>query len=353
MFKATQLEIKKAINSMNYITRKTSIPVLKNVVLKTQHNVITLESTNLESFIIYEISGTITQCNKGVMVDGATFRKLILNAASKHITVELIEGDSPMISINGIRIPVVTNIDDFPAHDADMTELTFVHIDNFISATRSVWPYGTDSKSPYCKVVQFHTEGNRLTITSTDNVAVMQAMFEIGENTLSSKFNVSKAEMVFLHKIMTSSWACVAETTKYCVIATDKFTYVTRLIDCIFPELNGALSLDGYREQYLSSGITSTVSELLPLCNKGEGLLFHFGDDAITIEYEDNQREFKTVCGLGVSILLDGKLFNEIISKFKCTDVLIALKDSTHLMNFRHDHLRAYLMPMKMNEADS
>ncbi len=198
-FSCTQLDLEEALNIVNKaITPNTTLPILNNILLKTEENKLYLFSTNLEIAIQYFIFADIK--SQGAITLPA---KLITNYISllKNENIEVSTTDGGTVCINSsssqTKIKGI-NAEEFPAIPKIPRENTFKVSakDLDLAILQTVFSAATNTSRPALSGVLFKVDKDNLTIVATDSYRLAEKSIRLKEKTDTSLSSIIPARTV-------------------------------------------------------------------------------------------------------------------------------------------------------------
>ncbi|MCL2445116.1 DNA polymerase III subunit beta [Candidatus Saccharibacteria bacterium] len=177
----TQNKLSKALSIASRIaTPKAGLPILNNILLRTDKSSLTISSTNLEVAIIESIPAEISKPGS-ITIPAKLLAEFINNLPNKPITLEVIKGNLKITSdqykstINGI------DSDDFPELpilDEEKVVSFIIPTDEFKEAiTQTIVTGSNDTTRPALIGVYFNTFENDLFIAATDGYRLAERKF--------------------------------------------------------------------------------------------------------------------------------------------------------------------------------
>ena len=178
---ATQENLNKALSIVSRILPpRPSLPILNNLLLKTEAAQLSIIATNLELALVYTIGAKIEKEGK-ISVPGRLITELI--SSLDKDTIQLISSENNLIIkttnldslLNGV------NTEDFPVIPKIKSELT-INIDSQSlknSLTEVIVAAAIDEARPVLNGVLFDFNDNNLTLAATDSYRLAQASLKI------------------------------------------------------------------------------------------------------------------------------------------------------------------------------
>jgi len=172
---------KKALNSCEKITRKVlTLPVLQNVLLKAENNLLELTTTNLETTIIWRILAKIEKI--GQVVVPATFLANFVSLVPNE-KIELHSDNESLILISQNQKTKIQgqNSDDFPiVPKMEKNNQWIVRANLFCEGLQQVVDLPANSQiRPEISGVYFCSNKNKLKIAATDSFRLAEKTIDI------------------------------------------------------------------------------------------------------------------------------------------------------------------------------
>jgi len=182
-----QEKLSKALNIASRIaTPKTGLPILNNILFRTDESNLTISSTNLEVAFMEYIPAKITKPGS-ITIPAKLLTEFINNLPSGPVTLESINGHLKISTgqykstINGI------NSDDFPelpVLDEKKATTFTINVDEFKEAvTQTIITGSNDTTRPALTGVYFNTFENYIYLAATDG-------YRLSERKLSEKTDI-------------------------------------------------------------------------------------------------------------------------------------------------------------------
>jgi len=166
----TQENLSKALNIVSRVASShTSLPILNNILIKTENNQLILSTTNLEIAITESINAKIDQ--DGIFTIPAKLMSDFISQLPKNnINLELKDNKLKITSGNYKSIINTTIADEFPNIPAVKPDIQLkLNKELFRSAASQIIPVAsTDTSRPILTGAYLHTYNNNLYITATD-----------------------------------------------------------------------------------------------------------------------------------------------------------------------------------------
>ncbi len=230
--------IKKAQKST---PKKSSLKILSNVKLSTNNNKITLISTDLETTVIYDLSGDILEPGEILL----SLETLKLIAKLKN-TYELTINNNSIIAGNKTLKYVSWDSEEFPQIQDDCNKQAFtITQQELIKAFSINYACGTEESRPIFTGVNINK--NKFVATNTYRLAWNETSIE---NTMEQGVIITNSAV----KLLSGTLLDKKSNSQVIVSYNDKYQYlklefegikvITRLIDGQFPNFNQVIPKD-------------------------------------------------------------------------------------------------------------
>lgn len=234
----TQQNLAKALNSVARVaTSRNTLPILANVLLKTNNNRLSLSATNLDIAITHTVGSKIEK--DGALTVPARLMqdfvnnlpdsvlKLVDNEAKLEISTEKYQS-----TINGIAaedFPVMPEIKGGSKWKTTAGELKHV-------LQKVAFAASADDARPVLTGVYFHTEGGKLTVAATDSYRL--AEYKVGAAKSDINFLLPHSAANDLLRILTdeTQTLTITHNEQQASFATEDVTLVARLIEGNYPD---------------------------------------------------------------------------------------------------------------------
>jgi DNA polymerase-3 subunit beta len=166
----TQEKLSKALNIVSRVaSTRTTLPVLNNILIRTENNQLLLTATNLEIFIITSIKTKIAKDGVAA-VPANLITEFVGNLQKTNIDLSIKDNKLKIKAGNYDSTINTVSPDDFPSLPDSKTNIEF-EIDSKIfkeAAAQTVLAASSDTTRPVLTGVYFHTYEGNLYMTATD-----------------------------------------------------------------------------------------------------------------------------------------------------------------------------------------
>lgn len=157
------------------VSPRSTLPVLSNILVKTEDGRLRLSATNLEMAITTWV-GAKVQIDGAITVPARTFSDLVSNLANEEVTLTLDTSKNLLNVKCGASNTDIKGIDaeEFPPiPEPDMSNGVPLNIENFKEMIQQVaFAASKDDSRPTLTGVNLTTDGNRLTMAATDGYRI-------------------------------------------------------------------------------------------------------------------------------------------------------------------------------------
>jgi DNA polymerase-3 subunit beta len=192
-----QENLKNAVSlTSHFISLKAQLPILGNILLKTDKSKLTLSATNLETSISTSIGAKIEEEGE-ITVNGKVFNDLISNLSTGQIELE-IEKEQIKISTGSFKSNILgSNASDFPALPKSVGKDSFkINTKEFVSSLSKVlFSVSSDETRPILTGVLFVFKDSSLYLVSTDG-------FRLTEIKLKTKIEIPDLKIIVPKEIL-------------------------------------------------------------------------------------------------------------------------------------------------------
>jgi DNA polymerase-3 subunit beta len=285
----TQENLNKGLNIVSHIASKhTTLPILNNVLIKAENNIITLSTTNLEIGINCNVRGKIEQ--EGIFTVQAKLLSDYINLLPKeqiNLTVNNnvleIESSTSKTKINGLPA------DDFPVIPQINKRKGFKLKTKLLKETipQIIFAAANDDTRPELNGILSTVSDNLITLTSTDSFRLSEKKLPI-ENIGNYQKNIIVPLKTFqeVNRILSddleneSTFVYISENQICFLINNIELT--SRLVEGQFPD---------YRQLLLNQFNTTAVININTLINaiKSASLFCKIAINDVTLKFISNE----------------------------------------------------------------
>lgn len=186
-----QENLKNAVSlTSHFISLKAQLPILSNILLKTDKSRLILSATNLETSISTSIGAKI-ETEGEITINGKVFNDLISNLSSGQIELE-VEKESVKITSGKFKSNILgSNASDFPTLPSTVGKDSFkLNTKEFTNAlSKTLFAVSSDETRPILTGVLFVFKDNTLYLVSTDG-------FRLTEIKLKTKIEIPDLKII-------------------------------------------------------------------------------------------------------------------------------------------------------------
>lgn len=301
-FTCTQENLNNGLAIVNHLaSRSANLPILNNVLITAENNVIALATTNLEIGIKVQIRGKIEKEGK-YTVPARLLTDYVSLLSRENIEVELSEEGLGVVCKNSRTQIKGMSAEDYPLIPAVSEEKeTIINTEVFKEAlNQTTFAANLDESRPEISGVFFNFENNNLTMAATDSYRLAEKKIKI-KGGVNQKIIVPLKTLQELSRILTTR--AEKEIKLYLSENQILFSYnnlklVSRLIDGNYPDY----------EQIIPTEEKTTVtvkSEALIKAIKSASLFCKMGINDVKLTFLPAKKEMvvlSTNSGLGENI---------------------------------------------------
>lgn len=240
--KALQKDLSKSLNlSSRFISNKAQLPVLSNVLLKTQKTQLQINATNLETSISVSIGAKIEKEGE-ITVPAKILAELISNLNSDQITLTgeketlKIDTDNFKGKISGM------NSSDFPKipNEISKSATNLPDVDFYSSLGKVLFSVSLDDTRPILTGVLMLFHDTSLTLVSSDGFRLSKKTMTLKTKSSSKKIILPKNSLSEVGRIYQESKNPIlfeeSKDISQALFAIDRTILSTRLIEGDFPD---------------------------------------------------------------------------------------------------------------------
>ncbi len=359
----TQENLKTGLQQVSRIVGSSStLPILNNVLLKTENGQLKISATNLEMGINTTIRCKI-ESEGAVCLSAKVLLDLVNNLPNENITIA--EEESEVLVATERYQTKIKNlpVDDFPLiPDIEDGEVISVNALDLKTSLDSVsFAASTSETQPEISGILFKLDGNTLTITATDR-------YRLGEKSLTTQTQTNRSVIIphrsvnELSRILTGVEDQInlhISNTQIAVAVNDTYL-VSRLIDGQYPEYSQIIPSE------TGTIITLEHNELISALRTSG--IFSKGAGSITLMYDDEKQSLHITSasqGVGESlveipcsvkngsgtVILNYRYILDLLNNINPSTLEIHIIDDTNPVVFRSQESQNYLyliMPIRL-----
>jgi DNA polymerase-3 subunit beta len=303
------------------IPSATSLPILNNILLKTNNGMLKISSTNLEIAINTQIRCKIEEEGESA-VASKTIIELINTLPNKNLTLETINNTIKIEAENYHTLIKTLPADDFPLiPEIENDNPLFIDAQELKSALdRVVFAASNNQTQPEIAGTLFRIEEKKLKVVATDRYRLAEKTLHLNnQNQNPQEFIIPQKTATELSRIIGNQEGKVAIVTNLTQISFNFLDtqVISRLVDGQYPPY----------EQIIPNNFSTTiVTKREPLINALKaGAIFCQNSNSITLEYISEKKELILTSESGEL----GKNTVELESKIEGTSGSI-------IMNYRY-----------------
>ncbi len=234
----TQANLAKALNSVARVaSNRGTLPILANVLIKTENNRLSISATNLDIAITHFVGSKI-EADGAITVPARLMQDFVSNLPDSVINLELednklhISTDKHKSTINGV------SAEDFPVMPAISEDISWVETaaDFKKAISQVVFAASNDDARPVLTGVYFHTKDNKVLVAATDSYRLAESV--LGATKTNQNFLVPSSAISDLLRIIsdTDKEVMVNHDDQQVMFKVGEVTLVARLIEGNYPD---------------------------------------------------------------------------------------------------------------------
>ncbi|NTU69778.1 DNA polymerase III subunit beta [bacterium] len=222
-------------------TTKSSLPILENVLLKTENGMLKLVATDLEAVIVQWIGGKIEE-EGSITVPCRLFGEYISSLPNNKLTIEAKDGNDLTISADEYEATIKgESPEDFPiipeVKEKVLTKLNSKQLAQSISEVS--FAAALDDSRPVLSGVLFSFDKKTLKIVATDSYRLAEKKVSLSESVLESKQIIIPAKTISeIQRVLNDEEGDVEIKVgdSQILFHTKNVDIIARLIDGNFPD---------------------------------------------------------------------------------------------------------------------
>ena len=237
----THENLKKSLGITSRVSNGSStLPVLNNILLKTDQGMLKLSSTNLEIGVNTWLRCKVEE-EGGVSVPSKTLTDLIANLPNDKITLKL-EGNLLLIESGGYQTKIKgLGVDEFPLiPEVDQTTLIEIPGKDLKEAISQVaFAAAYSETQPEISGVLFSFEGDRLKIVATDRYRLAEKNILIKAQSINKNLIIPNKAIQELSKLLSGEESEIVHmfiAQNQIMFKTNETEIISRLIDGQYPD---------------------------------------------------------------------------------------------------------------------
>lgn len=360
--KCVRENLARALNGLSrVVTTSSTLPVLGNILLKTDQGRLKLSATDLEMGVNYWIGASIEEEGE-ITIPARVFNDYIANNSDEQISViteEQIVGvvsDHYSTKINGLsaeEFPIIPKISEEVAMEVTVSQLND-------AASKTVFAASVSETNPTLAGVLFRTDGNVLKMVATDS-------YRLAEKTISLEKEVEPVSVIVPTKTMqelnrmlglAKGNAKIMISENQIMFRMDDMEVVSRLIEGNYP---------AYESIMPTAYTTKMIVDTKALMNDVKmAIVFSRDTQKIKLSIDKEKNKLITsakgqsgenvsskdveVEGINGEIVFNTKYLSDVLNEIKSSKVILELTDKLKpglIKPIDDDRYRYIIMPVK------
>ena len=284
----TQENLKAGLATVGRIVSSTNtLPILNNLLLKTESGLLKISATNLEIAITTNVRCKIEE-EGGVTVVGKTLNDLINNLPNKNISLQtnqnelFVEADNYHTKIKTLpteEFPLIPVVEKGVSLVLDSQELKTAIDQVFFAAS-------TNQTQPEISGVLFARDNEGLRLVATDRYRLAERKLALTDSKLETQEVIMPQKtIVELSRIIGNQKGNVEITFSetQAAISFNETQIISRLVDGQYPD---------YRQIIPNNFVTTVVTEKIPLTNAlRTAAVFSQSNNSVKVEFFEGKQE--------------------------------------------------------------
>lgn len=244
-FTSLQENLKNAVNiTSHFISPKAQLPILGNILIKTDKSKIILSSTNLETSVSTSIGAKVEKEGE-ITVPGRTFSDVISNLSSGPIEIE-VEKEQIKITSGTFKSNILgVNASDFPIipNSIGKNSITLPKEMFIDGLNKTLFAVSNDETRPVLTGVLFVFKGKNLHLVSTDGFRLSQKTIKLEKEYEDQKIIVPKTILFEISKLGGSEEISFSFNKKdnQIIILSGETIFSSRIIEGEYPDFEKIL----------------------------------------------------------------------------------------------------------------
>jgi DNA polymerase III subunit beta len=336
------------------ISSSNSLPILNNILIKTENGVLTLSSTNLEIAITTHVrckieeEGELTVLSKTItdLVNNLPNKNIILQTQNGQVDVETENYHTSIKTLPAEEFPLIPQVEDNQALTFDAQELK-------TAIDQVVFSASTNQTQPEISGVLFAIDGNTLKVVATDRYRLAEKKLTMQKNTsLRLEVIVPQKTVIELSRIIGSQKGSVEVVFNETQISLcfNETQIISRLVDGQYPD---------YKQIIPTSLNTTVVTQKQPLVSAlRAGAIFSQNTNSVKLEYSAEKQALTLISEsqeLGKSVVdlpskVEGKSGVVILNHHYILDCLSGMDSENVLIKIIDDSSPSLIVPENKND---
>jgi DNA polymerase-3 subunit beta len=279
----THENLKKGLAIVSRVSgSSTTLPVLNNILLKTDQGVLKLSSTNLEIGVNTWVRCKVEE-EGGVSVPAKIFTDLINNLPSNEKINLILEQNQLVIEAGNYKTKIKgLGVDEFPLipqiDEQNVLEIPEKDLHTAISQVAFAAAYS--ETQPEISGILFSLEGKTLKLVATDRYRLAEKVIDLGREVAAKSLIVPNKAVSELGKILTGAAGEVVKlfvSQNQIMFKTEDTEIISRLIDGQYPDYKQIIP------QQFNTDIDASAQDLTTAMRTA-GIFTHTGNN-VTLEY--------------------------------------------------------------------
>ena len=336
------------------ISPNNTLPILNNILLKTENGLLTIASTNLELAVSTHIRCKVEK-EGGLTVYSKTLLDLISNLPNKNITLETKENELHLETENYHTTIKTLPVEEFPLipEVEKKEEFSIPAQDLKNSVNEVVFAVSTNQTQPEISGLYMSVEEGVVTFTATDRYRLAEKKLSMQKKAgFSNSLIIPQRTVLELSRIVGSQTddVSVVINSNQISFTLGETQIISRLVDGQYPD---------YKQIIPDNFITTIQTQKLPFINALKaGGIFSQGNNSVKFGYSQEKQQLTVTSesqDLGKSVVdipseISGGSGELILNHRYILDCLNSIETSSVVMKIINDNSPSVILPEGKND---
>lgn len=336
------------------ISPNNTLPILNNILIKTNNGLLTIASTNLELAVSTNIRCKVEE-EGGITVFSKTIIDLINNLPNKNITLEVKNNELHLETENYHTTIKTLPIEEFPLiPEVEGTEkLTIAAQDLKNAVNEVVFAVSTNQTQPEISGIFMGVENNNVTLTATDRYRLAEKKLTVGKNPgFTQNLIIPQKTILELSRIIGAQTddVNVVINPNQISFSLGETQIISRLVDGQYPD---------YKQIIPDTFITTIQTQKLLFINALKaGGIFSQGNNSVKFDYSQEKQQLTVTSesqDLGKSVVdipseVSGGSGELILNHRYILDCLSSIETPNVIIKIINDNSPSLILPDGKND---
>jgi DNA polymerase-3 subunit beta len=253
-FTTKKSELLRAVNIVGRLaSTRATLPILQNIYIETDGNLLKLRSTDLEQTIEADVEGRVEE-NGAITIPARLFVDYLQNNTDEQVTLETTDLTLHINSSNHKAKMKGMDAGEYPSLPQLKSEIS-ITLDPTVlnqAITQTIFTAASDDTRPILTGLLFYFKEKQLTIVGTDGYRLAYAKVEISQP-LNGNFILPKRSLQELLRLMGEEEVTFLLTNSQARFVSGNIRLITRVLDGSFPPYENIIPKTKKIEVRLSS----------------------------------------------------------------------------------------------------